>query len=75
MADPLPFENLWDVDDVKLFTKGSRSWVYKMAASGELPCLRLGGLLRFEPEAVRAWARGEAPPAARVVPLPRKPKP
>lgn len=75
MTTPPPFENLWDADDVARFAKSSRSWVYQKAAAGELPCLHLGGLLRFEPEAIRAWARGEHPPAARVVPLPRKSQP
>jgi excisionase family DNA binding protein len=66
---------MWDADDVALFFKVSRSWVYQKTAAGQLPHLRIGGLVRFEPEAVRAWARGESPPGARVVPLARMPKP
>lgn len=75
MADSLPFESLWDTEDVALFLKVSRSWVYQKTAAGVLPYLRIGGLVRFEPEAVRAWARKEPLPTARVIPLPRKPKP
>jgi excisionase family DNA binding protein len=75
MADPLPLESLWDAKDVARFLKVSRSWVYQKTEAGELPCLRVGGLVRFEPEAVRAWARGERPLPARVLPLPRKPSP
>ncbi|MBI5509039.1 MAG: helix-turn-helix domain-containing protein [Deltaproteobacteria bacterium] len=52
-----PREGLWDATDVGAYVKASRSWVYQKAESGELPCLRLGGLLRFDPEAVRAWVR------------------
>jgi excisionase family DNA binding protein len=74
MTGSLPFENLWDPKDVMLFLKVSRSWVYQRASTGELPCLRVGGLLRFEPEAVRAWARRKSPPTARVLPLPQKAK-
>ena len=36
----------------------SRSWVYDAAASGRIPCVRLGGPdgpLRFLPEDVEAW--------------------
>ncbi len=75
MADYLPFESLWNAKDVARFLKVSRSWVYQKAEAGVLPYLRIGGLVRFEPETVRAWARGEPLPAARIVPLPRKPKP
>ena len=36
----------------------SRSWVYDAAATGRIPCLRLGGPdgpLRFLPDDVEAW--------------------
>lgn len=51
---------LWTVHDVARYLKASRSWVYHRAESGELPCLRVGGLLRFDPDAIRAFARGGA---------------
>jgi excisionase family DNA binding protein len=60
---------LWDARDVARFLKVSRSWVYHRAESGELPCLRFGGLVRFDPAAIRAFARGELHLAARVIPL------
>ena len=49
-------EPLWTAADVASFLRASRSWVYQRAASGRLPCLKIGGLLRFSPEAVRAYA-------------------
>lgn len=55
-----PSECLWDAVDVAKFLKTSRSWVYGRAEAGTLPCLRIGGLLRFEPEQIRAWMRGMA---------------
>lgn len=55
-------EPLWDASDVAAYLKVSRSWVYHRAESGELPCLRIGGLLRFDPPAVRAYACGEKEP-------------
>ncbi|MDX2054258.1 MAG: helix-turn-helix domain-containing protein [Polyangiaceae bacterium] len=50
---------LWDASDVARYLKVSKSWVYHRAESGELPCLRVGGLLRFEPRIIHAFARGE----------------
>ena len=50
-------ERLWDANDVANFLKVSRSWVYQRAEAGLLPHLKVGGLLRFDPGAVRAWAR------------------
>ena len=52
-------DSLWTVQDVASFLKVSRSWVYQRTERGALPCLRVGGLVRFEPSVIRAWARGE----------------
>ena len=41
------------------FLNVSKSWVYQAAASGTLPSIRVGAALRFDPEAIRAWLRGE----------------
>jgi predicted DNA-binding transcriptional regulator AlpA len=60
-------EPLWDVHDVSRFFKSSRSWVYHRAEGGELPCIRIGGLLRFDPQAIRALVRTEKPSAGRMV--------
>lgn len=52
-------ETLWDATDVAKYLKVSRSWVYLQSGSGDLPHRRIGGLLRFIPEQVRAYARGD----------------
>ncbi|WP_426754767.1 helix-turn-helix domain-containing protein [Myxococcus sp. Y35] len=52
-------EALWDANDVARFVKASRSWVYQRAQAGQLPCVKLGGLLRFEPAAIRDFIRGQ----------------
>jgi len=69
--DSLPndVEALWTVADVAAYLRVSRSWVYHRAEVGELPCLRIGALLRFDPTRIRAYARGETPPGATVVAL------
>jgi excisionase family DNA binding protein len=59
-ADPMG--ELWDAKDAARYLKVSRSWIYQRAESGLLPCLRVGGLIRFDPEAIRAFARGEVQP-------------
>ncbi len=46
---------LWDARDVAVYFKVSRSWVYRAAETGRIPCVRvLGSLLRFEPDAIKA---------------------
>jgi predicted DNA-binding transcriptional regulator AlpA len=65
-------DGLWDAKDVALYLKVSRSWVYHRAEAGLLPCLRVGGLLRFDPQAIRSLARGQAPSGARIVAFPSR---
>ncbi len=52
----VPAEPLWTVAEVAAYLKASRSWVYHQSECGQLPSLRIGGLLRFSPAAVRAYA-------------------
>jgi excisionase family DNA binding protein len=47
---------LWTWREVARALKVSRSWVYAKAERGELPSLRVGGLLRFDPSEVRRFA-------------------
>ena len=53
-------DGLWDANDVARYLKVSRSWVYHRAEAGLLPYLRIGGLLRFDPAAIRSFARDPA---------------
>ncbi len=55
---------LWNPNDVAGFLQVSRSWVYQKAEAGLIPVIRLPGssLLRFEPDDIRAFARGEWKP-------------
>ncbi|OGQ86255.1 MAG: hypothetical protein A2289_01930 [Deltaproteobacteria bacterium RIFOXYA12_FULL_58_15] len=52
------YEGLWTVKEVAAFLQMSESWVSKRAADDSLPTIRIGRAVRFEPEAIRAWARG-----------------
>ena len=61
---------LWSPTEVAAFLQVSRSWVYQKAEAGLLPVIRLPGssLLRFEPESIEAFARGDwTPPEAPAV--------
>jgi predicted DNA-binding transcriptional regulator AlpA len=49
--------SLWDAKDVAVFLKVSRSWVYHRAEAGLLPCVRIGSLLRFDPDVIRRLVR------------------
>jgi excisionase family DNA binding protein len=48
---------LWDANDVARYLRVSRSWVFHRAEAGQLPHLRVGGLLRFDADVVRAFIR------------------
>lgn len=50
-------DTLWTVDDVARFLRCSPSKVYKLAARGGVPSVHVGSHLRFDPEALRAWAK------------------
>lgn len=53
-------EPLWKVDDVARYLAMSRSYIYKEAEAGRLPCFRIGAALRFEPPAIRKWLENQA---------------
>jgi excisionase family DNA binding protein len=48
---------LWDVNQVAEVMNVSKSWVYQRVEMGLIPHVRLGGLVRFEPEAIRKFVR------------------
>ena len=58
----------WKVQDVAEFLQASESWVRNAAAGGRLPCVKIGGLLRFDPDEIRSLAHSQAPARA----LPRR---
>ena len=58
---------LWDVNEVAAFMRVSRSWVYQRVEAGLIPHLRLGGLVRFEPEAIKKFVRHDRVSATHVI--------
>jgi excisionase family DNA binding protein len=61
---------LWSAQDVARFLGVHRNWVYLQAEAGSLPCVRVGGLVRFDPEVIRAIGRGEQVRGGRVIAVP-----
>lgn len=66
-------------NDIARILDLSAKQVYKMAASGEIPSLRIANSVRFDPHDFAAWlrARSSAPeiePKARVSPLRSHPR-
>ena len=59
-------ESLWTANDVAQYLRVSRSWVYHRAESGELPYVRIGALLRFQPNEIRAYAEQSAASSLRA---------
>ncbi len=55
-------EALLTAREVAALFKASESLVYKLQRDGRLPAIRIGWLLRFHPETVRAFMRGEELP-------------
>lgn len=47
---------LWTVGDLCRFLGVSKRWVHERTRRDEIPCYRLGALLRFNPEEVQTWA-------------------
>ena len=52
------------------------STLYLCAAQGKIPCQKIHGLIRFDPDAITAWLRSFEPgPATAVPPLTRRSHP
>ncbi len=72
LSSILEEDRLWDPLDVARFFGVSRNSVYAQVDAGKLPCVRIGGLLKFDPIKIRAIGRGEqrAEGRGRVAALP-----
>jgi hypothetical protein len=64
-------DKLWTVADVAKFVGATESWVRHAEAVGRLPGIRIGGLLRFHPDAIRGQVRGESPSGNSATIIPR----
>lgn len=62
-----PDSPLWDAQEAARFLGVSRSWIYQRAEAGLLPHLKIGALLRFEPNTLRDFARADRVSATDVM--------
>ena len=68
-TDASGFSNgaLWDSEQAASFLRMSAKWVKRQAQLGVLPAIRLGRSLRFDPDLIRAFVKGELAGASKVV--------
>lgn len=52
----------WTADEVAAYCGLDRGTVYRLAREGQIPHARAGRAVRFHPEAIDAWLRGEWKP-------------
>lgn len=57
---PRPPDALWDARAVAEFLGASASYVYKKVQAGKIPYVRIGWMVRFSPDAIRAWVKARA---------------
>lgn len=50
----------WTADELSEVLAISRKHVYKLAKSGRIPCYRMGGAIRFDPEDTAQWLEERA---------------
>ena len=62
-------EALWTVRDVQALLRLGRNTIYDLATRGELPSIRIGSRVRFEPGKIRAWLEAKATTGAKVLPF------
>ena len=59
---------LLTVKDLSAWLNMKPSTLYLWAAQGKIPCQKIHGLIRFEPDAITAWLRGFEPGPAEALP-------
>lgn len=65
-------EPLLTVPEAAAFLKVSTWTVRELVRTGRLPCYRVGGQLRFDPEKIRRWLREQEGKSRRQVREPRR---
>jgi len=57
ITQPRSVEHLWTIDDVAWFLRVTKQSIYNLTHKGEIPFLKAGQLIRFEPDKIRRWLR------------------
>jgi excisionase family DNA binding protein len=61
------------IKEVSAWLNIKPSTLYLWVSQNKIPCRRIHGLIRFEPEAIQAWLKGFGTSPARPIPLPIHP--
>ncbi len=48
-------DRLWTRPKYRYYLQCSKTMLDKMVRTGKIPCVRIGALVRFRPEAVKKW--------------------
>lgn len=62
---------MWRAKDLAAFLQVSVSWVYKHTEAGDIPYHRKHGVVRYEPDEIRAWLKDRGDARAKVFHLKR----
>jgi predicted DNA-binding transcriptional regulator AlpA len=55
----LPTDRLWDASETARYLGMSESWIYKQVQVELIPFIAHGRVVRFDPESIKNWFRGE----------------
>ncbi len=58
MKDTPSTDTLWTVPDVAAYLRMSRKHVYRLVELGELPHIKIGRCVRFDPADIATWLDG-----------------
>jgi len=53
-------DKTWTARQVAEYLQVSEETVYRMARDGDIPAIRVRGIVRFDPEAIRATGRADS---------------
>lgn len=53
------FEELWTLEEVAEWLLISETKVYRMVRLGQIPCYRIGKLLRFDKKELKEWLQDQ----------------
>ena len=59
---------LFTIKDLSAHLNIKPSTLYLWAAQGKIPCRKIHGLIRFDPDAIAAWLRSFEPGPATAIP-------
>lgn len=68
MKNDLPESGLWTVQDMAVFLRTTPAAVFKSVERRQIPHIRLGRRILFDPAAVREWLGRHQVPSERTSP-------